>query len=831
MRKLFLSIFMLVFGLLSLIAQNLALPPEVAGEALYIPFPVAISVDGALDDWAGAQLITVTQGPYTSDNPAENGSLNFAVAADAEYFYIMVTMPDATIITGQHETNFWNEDSIEFYLNLSDERYLSAYTDGIFQFNINPGDIGNTDPSAITLTGVNSANVGLEAFVFATEDGWGFEARVPLGDFVVEHGREIGLQVQANGASELDRNVKLIWSNADTDDQSWNNPALFGSGIFFELGREDIPLPSERPAELVVPEPEPMEARISMNQVGYFPDSPKFAMISADREGLNALWVVYNEAGERVALGMSGPSTLDEASGNFVQIADFSEVTAEGTYTLEFGGILSAPFVIGTDFYAGMSRDALRYFYLNRSGIELEEAYAGAWAREAGHLSDNDLTCYSGTDPQGVTWEACDYRLDVSKGWYDAGDYGKYVVNGGISVWTLLNAYEHHPSAFVDNELNIPESGNGIPDILDEVRWELEFLLGMQVPEGQALAGMVHHKAHDLVWSGVPIMPETMVDNDNPETGRYLMPPSTAATLNLAAVAAQCARVYASIDAEFSQRCLTAAERAWNAAEANPVMIAGNTPGQGGGNYDDANVDDERFWAAAELYITTASSDYLDAMNASPYLDTVYLGNSVPTSLMWWGQTNALGSLSLLTVPTAIDSTILDALKAKVVEAADYYLSVMDSEGYRVSLRGEQFVWGSSSNILNNALVLAYAYEFTGDSRYLNGMTESMDWILGRNAIGISFVSGYGAYSMQHPHHRFWGNDEARGFPPPPNGALSGGVNAAPSDPAADEANLMSLPPARRYVDDIGSYSTNEVAINWNSPLAWVTSYLANRSQ
>jgi endoglucanase len=155
----------------------------------------------------------------------------------------------------------------------------------------------------------------------------------------------------------------------------------------------------------------------------------------------------------------------------------------------------------------------------------------------------------------------------------------------------------------------------------------------------------------------------------------------------------------------------------------------------------------------------------------------------------------------------------------------------MDSEGYRVSLRGEQFVWGSSSNILNNALVLAYAYEFTGDSRYLNGMTESMDWILGRNAIGISFVSGYGAYSMQHPHHRFWGNDEARGFPPPPNGALSGGVNAAPSDPAADEANLMSLPPARRYVDDIGSWSTNEVTINWNAPLAWVTTYLDDKLQ
>ena len=360
MRKLFLPIFLLMFGLLALKAQDSAVPPAIAGEAVYIPFPVAITVDGQLEDWAGLEQITVTEGPYTSNNPAENGSLSFSAAADAENFYIVVTMVDATIITGQHETNYWNEDSIEFYLNLSDERYLSAYTDGIFQFNINPGDIGNTDPSAITLTGVNSASVALEAFVFATEDGWGFEAQVPLGDFVVEHGREIGLQVQANGASELDRNVKLIWSSADTGDQSWNNPALFGSGIFFELGSTDIPSPSERPAELVAPEPEPMVARISMNQVGYYPDSPKYAMISAEQARLNALWVVYNEAGERVALGMSEPATLDEASGYFVQVADFSEVTTPGVYTLEFGGILSQPFVIGTDFYDELSRDALR---------------------------------------------------------------------------------------------------------------------------------------------------------------------------------------------------------------------------------------------------------------------------------------------------------------------------------------------------------------------------------------------------------------------------------------------------------------------------------------
>lgn len=835
-RILLFLLFILVLGVLPAAAQDdLLAPPEVPGEAVYIPFPVEITLDGETDDWAQIPHVTVTQGPYTSDDPAENGSLTFAAAADMDNFYITVTMPDANIITGQHSTDFWNEDSIEFYLNLSGERYINSYTDGVYQFNINPGDIGNTDPTAITVTGGNSGNAEVQAFVFETEDGWGFEAQVALGDFTPEHGQEIGFQVQANGASELDRDVKLIWSNADESDQSWSNPGLFGSGIFFEVGSTDFPVPSERPAELVAPaaqrEAEAAAAapRISLNQVGYFPDSPKYAMING-MENINTLWTVTDaDTGELIAAGMTTAGTFDPASGDIVEMADFSEVTTPGTYILSIGDLESAPFTIGTDIYGDLSRDALRYFYLNRSGIELEEQYAGEWARPAGHLSDNDLTCYSGTDAAGTTWEGCDYRLDVSKGWYDAGDYGKYVVNGGISVWTLLNAYEHHPEAFADGALNIPESGNDVPDILDEVRWELEFLLGMQVPADEPLGGMVHHKAHDLVWSGVPVMPETNVNNDSPTNGRYLMPPSTAATLNLAAVAAQCARVYADIDAAFAERCLSAAESAWAAAEANPVMLAGNTPGQGGGNYDDTNVDDERFWAAAELYITTGAQEYLDAMNASPYMDSLYLSADVPNSPMWWGGTNALGTISLVTVPNDLDEETISDMQQAIIDLADAYLAVMDDEGYRVAQHGEQFVWGSSSSVLNNALTLALAYDFTGDTRYLDGVTENVDWLLGRNALAFSLISGYGEYSMQHPHHRFWGNDPSRGFPPPPPGAIAGGVNASPSDPGATEANLADVPPARRYVDDIDSYSTNEVAINWNSPLVWVTSYLDQR--
>ena len=141
----------------------------------------------------------------------------------------------------------------------------------------------------------------------------------------------------------------------------------------------------------------------------------------------------------------------------------------------------------------------------------------------------------------------------------------------------------------------------------------MEFLLAMQVPEGQPQAGMAHHKMHDLAWEPMPMVPPVRVNNDGQhyleEEGRYLYPPSTAATLNLAATAAQCARIWAGIDPAFAERCLTAAETAWEAALENPTLFAGNTPGQGGGNYDDTLVLDEFYWAAAELFITTGAEE------------------------------------------------------------------------------------------------------------------------------------------------------------------------------------------------------------------------------
>lgn len=829
-----LAIFWLL--LVPLSAQEALAPTEIERQALYIPFPVAIELDGDSTDWEGVPSVVVDYGPSPARNAAENGSFTLQVAADAENLYILMTMPDQNIVTGQHGANYWNEDSMEFYVNLTENRYTTSYGEGIFQINVNPGDIGNTDPAALNLTGRNSSLSNVQGFVFATDDGWGFEVSMPINQFVTPaHGLEIGFQAHANGATERDRDVKLIWGAADANDNSFQNPSLFGSGLFYEIGQEEIPLPSEPPEPIEIIE----EPTISLNQVGYFSSAPKFAMYASDSASGTA-WVLSNaDTEEVITAGFTSRGVEDPASGDIIKTVDFSSVTEPGRYVLQIDGIFSDPFVIADDLYADLKIDALKYFYHNRSGIAIEEPYVEAqWTRPAGHLTDNNVTCYQGTAIDGGVHEGCDYTLDAVGGWYDAGDHGKYVVNGGISVWTLLNIYETMPEAFTDGDMNIPESGNGTPDILDEVRWQMEFMLSMQVPAGQPNAGMVHHKLHDLQWEPIPYTPPTEADNDNEHTndnvGRYVYKPTTAATLNLAATAAQCARIWRGIDDEFADRCLVAAQIAWGAANENPEEFIGNTPGTGGGNYgyeEDGSIDDEFYWAATELFISTRERQYLSFMEQSPY----YAAGFVPftglidgvLSAMFWGRVDVLGTLSLLSGNNAALLSDADRMRLEqvVIGTANRYVFQIMTEGYRVALPIEGYIWGSNSLILNNAIVLGHAHRITGDTTYLNAMTESMDYILGRNALSFSFVSGYGTNAMTNPHHRFWANQDFAGFPPPPPGVVAGGPNAGLNDPFA-ASQLSGEAPAKAYLDNLEAFSTNEVTINWNAPLAWVASYL-----
>lgn len=788
-------------------------PPEIPGQVVYVPFPVKIKVDGKLSDWAGVPVQKVIDGPTVSADPAENGAFTFSVAADKQNLYLTMASVDKTIITGQHDTNFWNEDSLEFYLNVSGNLSASAYNDKIVQININPGDIGKTDPAALTLTGTNTNKIKVTGLVFKTKDGWGFEAAIPLDGLIQPaHGAEFGFQAQANGATKQDRDVKLIWSKADVADQSWQDPSLFGEAIFFAVGQTDIPTPKPRaPTPTPTATPKPV-ARISVNQTGYFPKAPKRAVIVSDSK-TPLDWQLTDSRGNALLSGKTIPLGSDAASGDNIHQIDFSAFTTLGKgYILQAGGIQSNPFDISPEIYATLKKDALSYFYLNRSGIAIQPQYAPGpqWARSAGHLTDSAVTCYQGVDNAGKEWPGCDYTLDAAGGWYDAGDYGKYVVNGGIAVWTLMDIYERSPDLFRDGTLILPGNDHNLPDELDEARWELNFLLGMQVPAGQPLAGMAHHKLHAKNWDAMPALPPT-------EATRYVFPPSTAATLNLVATAAQCARIWKTFDPAFSARCLTAAETAWQAAMAHPDMPAVSFTA-GGGDYGDNDFTDDFYWAASELYITTGKAVYKDYLLASPHFAS--------TKGISWGTTNALGTISLAVVPNGLSADQIQQCRQGVIDSADTAIAILKKQGYPVPLAPEAYYWGSNSEVLNQMLMMGLAYDFTRNPVYLNSMAESMDYLLGRNPLNKSYVSGYGENPLMHPHHRFWMNLPDQGYPPPPPGAIAGGPNGYPSDAAATAAGLTGNPPAKSYLDDHASFSTNEVAINWNAPLVWDAAYL-----
>lgn len=586
---------------------------------------------------------------------------------------------------------------------------------------------------------------------------------------------------------------------------------------------DDVSLRGGEPPEPYVPDTGP---RVRVNQVGYLPGGPKNATVVT--EATAALpWQLRSAAGAVVASGTTTARGVDAASGQNVQTVDFSSYRTPGTgLTLTVDGETSHPFDISGALYDQLRSDSLQFFYAQRSGIAIDGDLIGdEYARPAGHLGvapnqgDTNVPCQPGV---------CDYSLDVRGGWYDAGDHGKYVVNGGIATYQLLNTFERTKTAatanggaeLADSTLRLPERGNAVPDILDEARWELEFLLRMQVPAGKPLAGMVHHKIHDQNWTGLPLSPQ-----DDPQP-RELHPPSTAATLNMAATAAQCARLFAPYDAAFATRCGTAAKTAYAAAKAHPAVYASPTDGTGGGAYDDSNVTDEFYWAAAELYLTTGAQNYLADLTASPH----HTGNVFDARGFGWQSVAALGRLDLATVPNGLPAADLARVRASVTAAADTYLAELRRQAYGLPMPGDanSYFWGGNSNVINNAVVLATAFDLTRNPVYRDGAVQAMDYILGRNALNISYVTGWGEHAAQNQHSRIFGHQLDPDLPRPPAGSLAGGPNAALQDPFVAQL-LAGCQPMFCYVDDINSYSTNEVAINWNSALAWISSFLADQ--
>jgi endoglucanase len=361
-----------------------------------------------------------------------------------------------------------------------------------------------------------------------------------------------------------------------------------------------------------------------------------------------------------------------------------------------------------------------------------------------------------------------------------------------------------------DIRLHIPESGNGTPDLLNEARWNLDWVLKMQDADGGAW-----HKQTSTGFPGFIAPEKDSTASEVIGTGQAPYK-STCATADLAALMAVAARVYKPYDAAFAARALEAARRAWAWTERNPNIVFSNPAGVSTGEYGDKSCADERLWAAAELWRTTGDAAYNAYFVANyaqflPTLDSPAAedwGQMAPMGLWTYALANRAGS----------DARAAEAIRARAVAAARAIVERTRANAYRSSMKPTDYVWGSNGLAANYGKVLLVANQFVHDAAFVDAARDNLHYLLGRNTFSLSWVTQLGQHSYQHPHHRPSGSGEQPG---PWPGLLSGGPNAGRQD-AVLAALPKDLPPAKVYADQLASYASNEIAINWQAALVFL---------
>ena len=540
--------------------------------------------------------------------------------------------------------------------------------------------------------------------------------------------------------------------------------------------------------------------RIRINQVGYATDQIKIAISLNKGDSASLIDSATSQVVWKEALGKGMPWSDAKDTG---YVIDFGTFRTPGTYRLQVGKEISRPVHITATPFLELSRASIKAFWYNRSSYALASPWAGSWVRAAGH-PDTAVRVHASA---ATTLRPENTIISSPGGWYDAGDYGKYIVNSGISTWTLLHLYESTPAFFDTLSLNVPSHSGPTSDLLDEILWNLRWMLSMQDPAD----GGVYHKLTTAQFSAF-VMPNKDVAT------RYVVQKSTAATLDLAAVSAYAARLFKDIPelASLSDSCRTAALSAWNWARANPNSIYDQStmnkhfmPLIGTGDYGDNDVSDEFQWAAAELFLTTQADSFAVAGSLT----------KPPSALPWpsWQDVSVLAWLDLLSNKNLLSGSLSGLgtkLDNSLLTTAKSLRNDRSSNGYRIPMGG--FWWGSNSVFANNGLLLWKAWQISNDTSYRNASLETLDYLLGRNATGYCFVTGFGSRSPKHIHHR---PSAADGVVAPDPGFLVGGPNSGQEDSCVGYPSKLG---PKSYLDDQDCYSVNEVAINWNAPLAYL---------
>ncbi|MBN2348990.1 MAG: glycoside hydrolase family 9 protein [Bacteroidales bacterium] len=532
---------------------------------------------------------------------------------------------------------------------------------------------------------------------------------------------------------------------------------------------------------------------IKINQLGYFPDGVK-TFVVVDTAAIK--FELINTKGKKVFEGNLSGTKFWEPSGEYLQTGDFSDFKDTGTYMVVVKNLGSSyPFKIGSDIYKEALKASLKSYYYIRASMEILPEYGDIYSRPMAHP---DTQCYF---HETTGYPAEDF-ISSPGGWYDAGDYNKYIVNGGITNATMLDLYELYPDVVTDNYTNIPESNNGISDLLDEVKYELDWFLTMQDKDGGVFFKLTTKNFEGFVKPVEAVSP------------RFIMKKATASALGFAANMAQASRIYKKIDPELAGKYLTAAEKAWKWAVTNDKVYYRNPEDVHTGEYGDDEILEEFFWTAAELYITTNSEEYKNYVQQNWKKFQFFEGDS------WRRYLQCLAYYSLYTNGYAAE---FPEIEPSIISEADKLLEESKDSPY--GNHQFDYEWASNCDVVNQAMIYCYAYQISKEKKYYDAILESLDYIFGKNATGYSFLTGFGGKPSKHPHNRLIDTDE---IDDPIPGFLVGGPNFYKHDLAKVNEVGLEYPaePAKCYIDHVNSFASNETCINWNAPLIFVLGFV-----
>lgn len=512
---------------------------------------------------------------------------------------------------------------------------------------------------------------------------------------------------------------------------------------------------------------------IRLNSLGFLPQSSKKASIVGETKS----FVIKQADNHSVVFQgkVSTPVFQKDVNQN-IGLADFSSFSKNGKYYLETPeGDKSIVFEISPTVYNQAFYTCMRGFYLWRCGAAVDGTHNGIQFSHAPCHLDDGYEDYQGKPGQ---------RRDGTGGWHDAGDYGKYVVNAGVTVGMMFMAWDQFQNNLKKFSLDLPETANGFPDFLKEMKWETDWLLTMQYTDG---SGKVSHKLTRKDF-------EPFCKPEEDKEKRYFTDWSSAAVADFVAMMAQAARYFEPYDKAYSQKCLAAAQLSYQFLKENPEDKAFVQGEFKTGGYQTSDKDD-RLWAAAEMWETTGKAEYLKDFERQATAQNFEIDED------WdWGDVSNLGMFEYaLSVKSGKNPEILNIIRKNIIEVANVIAFKAASDVYGRPL--SRYYWGCNGTIARQVLNLQVARKISPKKIYVQTAQDAIAHIFGRNYYNRSYVTGLGNHPAMNPHDRRSGSDnEVEPWP----GYLVGGGHSATG-----------------WNDIQEDYRTNEIAINWQGALVY----------